>query len=73
MAHIYVVSRSLASYHITVVRTSLLSEKPHVFYGRNGMVGSSFVVSVSALVPWLSNKYVKPFVGKKMLTFDGLG
>ena len=52
---------SLRSYHITL-RTSLLSEQLDMFYWENDF---SLCVSISALVLWLSNKYVRSLVGKK--------
>ena len=58
--HTYVVSRSCASYH-TTLRTPL-PEQLAVFYWGNDF---SLCVSVSALVLWLGNKYVRPFVGRK--------
>ena len=47
--------------HLITLRTSL-PEQLDVFYWGNDF---SLCVSVSALVFWLGNKYVRPFVGRK--------
>ena len=59
--HIDAVSRSPASYHIAV-KTSLLSGQPNVLYWENDL---SLCFSVSVLVSWLGNKYIRSFVWKK--------
>jgi len=59
--HIDAVSRSPASYHIAV-KTSLLSGQPNVRYWENDL---SLCFSVSVLVSWLGDKYIRSFVWKK--------